>query len=49
MKLLGDNEVEAGLQRLSRLTDDEVRATAAQTLEEVYRLVRNMSTLVDGE
>jgi hypothetical protein len=42
-KLLGDNEVEAVLQRLDRLTQDEARTTAAQTLEVVYGLVQNMN------
>ncbi|KAH9966342.1 hypothetical protein BGW80DRAFT_734349 [Lactifluus volemus] len=45
-KLLGDNEVEAVLQRLDRLTQEEARATAAQTLRVVYGLVKNLN---DGE
>ena len=49
MKLLGENEVEAALQRLDRLTGDEARATAAQTLEVVYCLVQNMRSVMDGE
>jgi hypothetical protein len=49
MKLLGDNEVEAVLQRLDRLSEDEARTTAAQTLEVVYRLVQNMKVFMDGE
>jgi hypothetical protein len=49
MKLLGGNEVEAALERLDRLTDDEARATAAQTLEVVYLLVQNMRAVMDGE
>ena len=32
-KILGENEIEAVLQRLDRLTMDEGRATGAQTLE----------------
>jgi hypothetical protein len=48
-KLLGENEVEAVLQRLDRLTADEARKTAAQTLEVVYGLVQNMRVVVDGE
>ena len=47
-KLRGDNEIEATLQRLDRLTLDEVRATAAQTLEAVYGLVRHRRVLMDG-
>jgi hypothetical protein len=49
MKLLGENEVEEALQRLDRFTDDEARATAAQTLECVYLLVQNMRVVMDGE
>ncbi len=37
------------LQRLDRLTQDEVRITAAQTLEVVYGLVQNMRVVMDGE
>ena len=48
-KLLGENEVEAVLQRLDRLTQDEARTTAAQTLEVVYGLVQNMRLVMDGE
>jgi hypothetical protein len=48
-KLLGDNEVEAVLQRLDRLTQDEARTTAAQTLEVVYRLMQKMTVFMDGE
>ena len=48
-KLLGENEVEAVLQRLDRLTDNEARTTAAQTLEVVYGLVQNIRVVMDGE
>ena len=48
-KLLGENEVEAVLQRLDRLTLDEARTTASQTLEVVYGLVQNMRVVMDGE
>ena len=48
-KIRGDNEIEATLQRLDRLTLDEVRATAAQTLEVVHGLVRHRRVLMDGE
>lgn len=47
--MLGENEVEAVLQRLDRLTVDEARYTAAQTLEVVYGLVQNMRVVMDGE
>jgi len=48
-KLLGDNEIEAVLQRLDRLTQDEARTTSAQTLEIVYGLIQNMRVVMDGE
>jgi hypothetical protein len=48
-KLFGENEVEAVLQRLDRLTQDEARTTAAQTLEVVYGLVQNMRVIIEGE
>jgi hypothetical protein len=37
------------LQRLDRLTLDEARITAAQTLEVVYGLIQNMRVVMDGE
>ena len=48
-KLRGENDIEATLQRLDRLTLDEARATAAQTLEVVYGLVRHKRAVMDGE
>ena len=48
-KLLGENEVEAVLQRIDRLTLDEARTTAAQTLQVVYGLVQNMRAVIDGQ
>lgn len=48
-KVLGENVVEAVLERLGRLTVDEAQATAAQTLEVVYGLVHNMKKEMDGE
>ena len=41
--------MEAVLLRLSRLTQDEARATAAQSLEVVYGLVQNVSVVMDSE
>jgi hypothetical protein len=38
-KLFRESEVEAVLQRLDRLTQDEARITVAQTLSVVYSLV----------
>ena len=48
-KFLGEKDVEAITQRLDRLTQDEARVTAAQTLEVVYGLVQNMRAVMDGE
>lgn len=47
--LRGENDVEAALQRLDRLTLDEVRATTAQTLEVVCSLVPHERVDMDGE
>ena len=48
-KLLGENDVEAILLKLDRLTLDEARTTGAQSLEVVYGLVRDMGQAMDGE
>lgn len=48
-KVLGEDVVEAVLERLGRLTVDEVQAAAAQTLEVVFGLVHNMKKEMDGE
>jgi hypothetical protein len=45
----GENDVKAVLQRLDRLTQEEARVTAAQTLEVVYGLTQNMRVVLDGE
>jgi hypothetical protein len=45
----GENDIEAALRRLDRLTSDEGRATAAQTLEVVCGLVRHRRVVLDGE
>ena len=37
------------MERLDRLTQDEVRTTAAHTLAIVHRLVQNMKEFMDGE
>jgi hypothetical protein len=47
-KLLGESEVEAVLQRLDRLTQDEARMTVAQTLGVVHGLMSNMKVVMDG-
>ena len=48
-KLRGEKDIEATIQRLDRLTLDEGRATAAQTLEVVYGLVQQKKAIMDGE
>jgi hypothetical protein len=48
-KHFGYKHVKAALQRLDRLTQDEARTTAAQTLEVVHGLVQNMTMVMDGE
>jgi hypothetical protein len=45
----GEKNVEAVPQRLDRLTQDEARTTAAETLEVVHGLVQNMRVVMDGE
>jgi hypothetical protein len=48
-KLFGENDVEAVLQRLDRLTQDEARTTVAEALGVVHGLVKNMRVVIDGE
>ncbi len=48
-KVFGEKDVDAVLQRLDRLTQDEARTTAAQILSVVYGLAQNMSVIMDGE
>jgi hypothetical protein len=48
-KLRGEKDIEVTIQRLDRLTLDEGRATAAQTLEVVYGLVQQRRAITDGE
>lgn len=47
-KLFGESEIEAALQRLDRLTNDEARITSAQTLQVVYSLMNKMKMVMDG-
>jgi hypothetical protein len=47
-KIMGEKEVESVLQRLDRLTLDEARSTAMQTLEIVHGLIQNMRVVIDG-
>jgi ERCC4-related helicase len=48
-KLLEEKGVDAVLQTLDRLTQDDARITAAQTLEVVYGLIQNMRVVLGGE
>ena len=48
-KLLGDNEIEAILKRLDRLTQEEARMTVAQTLAVVLGLLNNIKVVMDGD
>jgi hypothetical protein len=41
--------MEAMVQRLDRLTQDEARQTVAQILRVVHGLVENMKVVMDGE
>jgi hypothetical protein len=47
-KLLGESGIEAVLQRLDRLTQEEARMTGAQTLSVVYGLVGSMKAVMQG-
>ena len=47
-KLFGESEVEAVLQRLDRLTQDEARITVAETLSVVHGLVNNTRVVMEG-
>ena len=47
-KLLGECEVEAVLQRLERLTQEEARMTVAHTLEVFHGLFDNLKVVMDG-
>ena len=48
-KILGENEVKSVLQRLDRLTHDEARTTATQTLDVVHGLIQNIRVVMNGE
>jgi hypothetical protein len=47
-KLLGESEIEAVLERLDRLTQDEARVSVAQTLGVVHGLVGNVKLIMEG-
>ena len=46
--LNGEGDIDAVLQRLDRLTQEEARMTVTQTLEVVYGLVNNMKLVMDS-
>jgi hypothetical protein len=48
-KLVGEKNMEAMVQRLDRLTQDEARQTVAQILKVVHGLVESMKVMMDGE
>ncbi len=48
-KILGENDVEAVLLRLDRLTLEEAQATDARTLEVVYRLFKKIKVVMNSE
>jgi len=48
-KFFKEKDIEAVLERLDRLTQDEARTTAAHTLAIVHGLVQNMRGFMDGE
>ena len=47
-ELLGKSEIEAVLQRLDRLTQEEARATVAHTLEVVHGLLNSLKEVMNG-
>ena len=47
-KLLGEKDIESVLQRLDRLSLEESKMTATQTLDVVYGLVNNMEVVMEG-
>jgi hypothetical protein len=47
-KLLGESDMEAILQRLDRLTQEEARMTGAHMLEVVHGLIDNLKVVMDG-
>ncbi|KAH9957847.1 hypothetical protein BGW80DRAFT_187664 [Lactifluus volemus] len=49
LKLFGENKVEEALKKLDKLIQEEVRATAAETLGVVSRLEQNTRVITDSE
>ena len=48
-KLVGEKKMEAMVQRLDRLTQDEARQTVAEILKIVHGLVGNMKVVMSGK
>ena len=48
-KLVGEKKIEAMVQRLDRLTQDEARQTVAQVFEVVHGLVESMKVVINSE
>jgi len=48
-KILGENDIEAVLQRLDRLTLDKPRAAGAEALEILHGLVQYRPVVSDGK
>ena len=48
-KLVGEKKMEAIVQRLERLTQEEARRTIAQILKVIHGLVESMKVVMDGE
>jgi hypothetical protein len=48
-RIIGEKNIKAILQRLDRLTQDEARTTASETLKVVYGLVQNMTEVMNGK
>ena len=48
-KLVGEKKMEAMVQRLDRLTQDEARQAVAEILRVVHGLVENMKVVMGGE
>jgi hypothetical protein len=49
MKMVGENDIEALLKRLDRLTQEEGVAAGAQILEDVHHLVEHTRVAIDGK
>jgi hypothetical protein len=47
-KLLGEEDIERVLRRLSRLTQEEIQMAVIQNMEVVYGLISNIRVVMDG-